>query len=69
MAAPGLPSIDALQKYGVRRVSAGSAIAEAALGCTSRLAANFLAGIMSGMFGAAAGYGTLNKLFVNNTHD
>ncbi len=40
MAAPDLPSIDALQQYGVRRVSAGSAIAQAALGCTSRLAAS-----------------------------
>jgi 2-methylisocitrate lyase-like PEP mutase family enzyme len=69
MAAPGLPSIDALQKYGVRRVSAGSAIAQAALGCTSRLAASFLAGIMSEMFGAAAEYGTVNKLFVNSTRD
>jgi 2-methylisocitrate lyase-like PEP mutase family enzyme len=65
MAAPGLPSIDALQKYGVRRVSAGSAIAQAALGCTSRLAAGFLAGTMSEMFGAAAEYGAMNLLFAN----
>jgi hypothetical protein len=44
MALPGLPPMDALQKHGVRRLSAGSAIAQAALGCTSRLAAGFLAG-------------------------
>jgi 2-methylisocitrate lyase-like PEP mutase family enzyme len=67
MAAPGLPSIDALQKYDVRRVSAGSAIAQAALGCTSRLAAGFLAGTMSEMFDAAAEYGAINKLFAKNT--
>jgi 2-methylisocitrate lyase-like PEP mutase family enzyme len=69
MAAPGLPSIDALQKYGVRRVSAGSAMAQAALGCTSRLAASFLAGTMSEVFGAAPEYGTVNKLFANYTRD
>jgi 2-methylisocitrate lyase-like PEP mutase family enzyme len=69
MAAPGLPSIDALQKYDVRRVSTGSAIAQAALGCTSRLAAGFLAGTMSEMFDAAAEYGAMNKLFAKNTHD
>ena len=69
MAAPGLPSIDALQKYGVRRVSAGSAIAQAALGCTSRLATSFLAGTMSEVFGAALEYGTVNKLFANYTRD
>jgi 2-methylisocitrate lyase-like PEP mutase family enzyme len=63
MAAPGLPSIDALQKYDVRRVSTGSAIAQAALGRTSRLAAGFLAGTMSEMFDAAAEYGAMNKLF------
>ena len=69
MAAPGLPSIDALQKYGVRRVSAGSAIAQAALGCTSRLATSFLAGTMSEVFGAALEYGSVNKLFANYTRD
>src|ERR1700733_281017 len=63
MAMPGLPSIEALQKYGVRRVSAGSAIAQAAAHCTHRLAAGFLAGASSEMFGAVEEYGTLNKLF------
>ena len=65
MAAPGLPSLDALQKYGVRRVTAGSAIAQAALGCTSRLAAGFLAGTTSDLFSAAPEYGSVNQLFAN----
>jgi 2-methylisocitrate lyase-like PEP mutase family enzyme len=63
MAMPGLPSVDALQQYGIRRLSAGSAIAQAALNCTRRLAAGFLAGAMSEMFGATEEYGTLNRLF------
>jgi 2-methylisocitrate lyase-like PEP mutase family enzyme len=65
MAAPGLPSLDALRKYGVRRVTAGSAIAQAALGCTSRLAAGFLAGTTSDLFSAAPEYGSVNQLFAN----
>jgi 2-methylisocitrate lyase-like PEP mutase family enzyme len=69
MAMPGLPSVEALQQYGVRRVSAGSAIAQAALNCTHRLAARFLAGAISEMFGAEEEYGTLNKLFAGDTHD
>ena len=63
MAVPGLPSLDALQNHGVRRVSAGSAIAQAALGCTSRLAVGFLAGIMGDLFSAAPEYGSVNQLF------
>jgi 2-methylisocitrate lyase-like PEP mutase family enzyme len=69
MAGPRLPSIEALRNCGVRRVSAGSAIAQAALGLTSRLAAGFLAGTSSEMFGAAADYGRMNELFAANTHD
>ncbi|HEY4446623.1 MAG TPA: isocitrate lyase/phosphoenolpyruvate mutase family protein [Steroidobacteraceae bacterium] len=65
MATPGLPSLDALQKYGVRRVSAGSAIAQAALGCTGRLAAGFLAGNTSDLFSEAPEYGSVNRLFAN----
>ena len=66
MAAPGLPPIEALQKYGVRRLSAGSSIAQAAWGCASRLAAGFLAGDVNEMFGAAAEYGKMNELFTRN---
>jgi 2-methylisocitrate lyase-like PEP mutase family enzyme len=63
MAVPNLPPIDTLQRHGVRRLSAGSAIAQAALGGTRHLAAEFLAGTMSEMFGAAAEYGAVNQLF------
>jgi 2-methylisocitrate lyase-like PEP mutase family enzyme len=63
MAVPGLPSVDVLQRQGVRRVSAGSAIAQAALSCTHRLAEGFLAGTMGGMFSALEEYGAMNTLF------
>jgi 2-methylisocitrate lyase-like PEP mutase family enzyme len=66
MALPGLPSMDALQKHGVRRLSAGSAIAQAALACTGRLASGFLTGTMAAMFSATTEYDTVNKLFANN---
>jgi 2-methylisocitrate lyase-like PEP mutase family enzyme len=66
MAVPGLPSVGALQKYGVRRLSAGSAIAQAALSCTHRLAAGFLEGTLGEMFIAAEEYGALNKLFASS---
>jgi 2-methylisocitrate lyase-like PEP mutase family enzyme len=69
MAVPNLPPMDTLHKHGVRRLSAGSAIAQAALGCARHLAADFLAGTMSEMFGAAAEYGAVNQLFVNNAHE
>jgi 2-methylisocitrate lyase-like PEP mutase family enzyme len=65
MAVPGLPSVEALQKWGVRRLSAGSAIAQAALSCSHRLAAGFLAGTSSEMFAATEEYGALNKLFTS----
>jgi len=69
MASPDQPSIEALQQYGVRRVSAGSAIAQAALGCTSRLGAGFLAGTMREMFGGMVEYGAMNELFANSARD
>jgi 2-methylisocitrate lyase-like PEP mutase family enzyme len=65
MALSSLPSMDVLQKHGVRRLSAGSAIAQAALGCTSRLAAGFLAGTIGEMFTAIADYDTVNKSLAN----
>jgi 2-methylisocitrate lyase-like PEP mutase family enzyme len=67
MAVPGLPPVETLQKYGVRRLSAGSAIAQAALSCTHRLAAGFLAGTLSEMFVAMEDYGVLNKLFTDHS--
>jgi 2-methylisocitrate lyase-like PEP mutase family enzyme len=66
MAVPGLPSIDVLQQMGVRRLSAGSAIAEAALGCASRLTAGFLSGAMNELFTASAGYTKMNALFAGS---
>jgi 2-methylisocitrate lyase-like PEP mutase family enzyme len=65
MARPGLPSLDALENSGVRRLSAGSAIAQASLGCSSRLAAGFLAGKFGDLFTASAPYGFVNQLFVD----
>jgi 2-methylisocitrate lyase-like PEP mutase family enzyme len=63
MAVPNLPATDMLQKHGVRRLSAGSAIAQTALACTRHLAADFLAGTMGEMFAAGAEYGAANQLF------
>jgi 2-methylisocitrate lyase-like PEP mutase family enzyme len=63
MAVPTLPSMELLQRSGVRRLSAGSAIAQSAIARTRRLASAFLAGSMSEMFEDAAGYGEVNGLF------
>ena len=65
MALPSLPSLAELQALGVRRLSAGGSIAEAALATTARLAAAFLAtGDCSGLrSGGGLGYGELNALF------
>jgi 2-methylisocitrate lyase-like PEP mutase family enzyme len=66
MAVPNLPSTDTLQKSGVRRLSAGSSLAQAALGRTSHLVSGFLAGTMSEMFDQSADYGAVNRLFASN---
>ncbi len=62
MAIPNLPSMEKLQQCGVRRLSAGSALAQAAAGHTSRLASSFLAGEMSGLFDVSMNYGAVNGL-------
>jgi 2-methylisocitrate lyase-like PEP mutase family enzyme len=67
MAVPNLPSMDALKKSGVRRLSAGSSIAQAALGCASHLVSSFLAGTMSEMFDASADYAAMNRLLAART--
>jgi 2-methylisocitrate lyase-like PEP mutase family enzyme len=69
MAVPNLPPLDTLEKSGVRRLSAGSAIAQAAIGRTSHLVSSFLAGTMSGMFDASADYGAVNRLFAPSTSE
>jgi 2-methylisocitrate lyase-like PEP mutase family enzyme len=63
MLVPDLPDIDSLRKLGVRRLSAGSAIAQATLGLTEHLARDFLAGSWSEMFAKPADYMTVNRLF------
>jgi 2-methylisocitrate lyase-like PEP mutase family enzyme len=63
MLVPGLPGIDALRKLGVRRLTAGAAIAQAALGLVGQLADNFLDGSWTEMFANAADYGITNRLF------
>jgi 2-methylisocitrate lyase-like PEP mutase family enzyme len=63
LAMPGLPAAAELQAAGVRRLSAGSALAAAALGLTQRLARGFLAdGRSDSLFGAAVDYGAMNAL-------
>lgn len=63
MLMPSLPSFTVLRKQGVRRLSAGCAIAQAALGVTSRLATDFLAGSSDNMFIEAVDYNATNRLF------
>jgi 2-methylisocitrate lyase-like PEP mutase family enzyme len=63
MAVPNLPSVDTLRKSGVRRLSAGSSIAQAAIGRTSRLVSSFLTGAVGEMFDEPADYTALNRLF------
>ncbi|SDR56046.1 2-Methylisocitrate lyase, PEP mutase family [Rhizobiales bacterium GAS113] len=63
MLVPGLPANDQLRAHGVRRLSAGSAIAQAVLARTSKLTDDFLSGKADEMFVATAEYGATNKLF------
>jgi 2-methylisocitrate lyase-like PEP mutase family enzyme len=65
MALPNLPLMDTLQKSGVRRLSAGSSLAQAALGRTSQLVSGFLAGTIAEMFDVSADYGEVNRLFAS----
>lgn len=61
MARPALPNLSELQRLGVRRISAGSAIAEAAWGRAQRGAAGFLAeGAGDALFEGAALYPQIN---------
>jgi 2-methylisocitrate lyase-like PEP mutase family enzyme len=68
MAVSNLPSMDTLQKSGVRRLSAGSSIAQAALGRASHVVSGFLAGKMSELFDASADYDAVNELFASKAH-
>lgn len=62
MARPALPPADELRSLGVRRLSAGSAIAQAALGVSQRLAEQFLRGNSTALFAGAMPYGDINAL-------
>lgn len=63
MASPGLPGAAELQEMGVRRLSAGGAIVEAAWGHAQRLADAFLAGNSDNLFDGALAYPDLNALY------
>lgn len=61
---PGLAPVAELQALGVRRVSAGSGIAAAALGVTARAARQFLEeGRYEAMFETSVEYRAINDLF------
>jgi 2-methylisocitrate lyase-like PEP mutase family enzyme len=64
MLLPDLPTNDLLQAQGVRRLSTGSAIAQAVMDRASQLATSFLAGATDEMFMAAVEYGAMNGLFL-----
>ena len=63
MLMPDLPAFDALPALGVRRLSCGSAIAEAALGHARELALSLLAGKVDEMYEVSLDYGAANELF------
>jgi 2-methylisocitrate lyase-like PEP mutase family enzyme len=66
MLLPGLPIPSVLHQHGVRRLSAGSALAQAALGHISRLATEFLAGNGEAAFAAPGiDYAAMNALFAH----
>ena len=68
MLMPDLPRLDALRELGVRRLSCGAAIAEAALGRARELTESFLAGNAEHMYTGAADYGEMQELFVHVSH-
>jgi 2-methylisocitrate lyase-like PEP mutase family enzyme len=63
MIVPGLPSVSELRALGVRRLSAGSGIAQGAYGFTRAAATGLLRdGLYDAVPGPAVGYGELNVL-------
>jgi 2-methylisocitrate lyase-like PEP mutase family enzyme len=65
MVMPGLPPVTELEALGVRRISAGAAIAQAAYGIAQHAARQFLAdGRYDAMFETTVGYADMNRLFV-----
>jgi 2-methylisocitrate lyase-like PEP mutase family enzyme len=67
MAMPGLPDAAGLRELGVRRLSAGAAIASSALGLTRRLATAFLRdGRSDALFEDPVAYGAMNALLARD---
>jgi len=62
---PDLPPLAALPALGVRRLSCGSAIAEAALGRARDLATSLLAGKVDDIYEGILDYGAANDLFTD----
>ena len=64
MAVPGLPSATDLRRFGVRRLSAGAAIARAAISLTRQLATGFLAdGVSDAFYSHITDKTDMNALF------
>ena len=64
MLLPGLPNPTMLYQHGVRRLSAGSSLALAAMSHAARLTKEFLAGKGEALYGPpGVGYGAMNALF------
>ncbi len=63
MLVAGLPDFATLRKQGVRRLSAGAAIAQASLALTRRLTQEFCAGNWSKVLADGVEYGPTNALF------
>jgi len=63
MLMPGLRSPAVLRQQGVRRLSAGSAIAQASMGLTRGLVNDFLAGSSDDMSKITVDYSSMNQLF------
>jgi 2-methylisocitrate lyase-like PEP mutase family enzyme len=66
MLVPRLPSDDVLRQLGVRRLSAGAAIAKAILGRVQQLASAFLAGAREELFVTPIEYHAMNGLLVRS---
>lgn len=63
MLVPGLPPLNELHGHGVRRLSAGSALAQAALGHVSRMVQGLLAGSTDAVTASpSVNYGDMNRL-------
>lgn len=62
LARPGVPDAGELQRLGVRRLSAGSAITQATYGLAATLAGDFLAGRAERLYSGALDYGAINAL-------